>query len=66
MLLCSTTGRASMGPLILTAVAAAFFAKGVVIGLAIGGAAAACACRKACPPAGRESPKGDRAEAQQD
>ena len=55
-----------MGPLILTAVAAAFLAKGVVIGLAIGGAAAACACRKACPPAGRESPKGDRAEAQQD
>ncbi len=55
-----------MGPLILTAVAAAFLAKGVVIGLAIGGAAAACACRKACPPTGRESPKGDRAEGQQD
>lgn len=46
--------EASMGVLIAYGLATTAFVKGVLIGLAIGGAVTACACRKARPAERRE------------
>ena len=51
-----------MRALLVSAVITAALVKGVLIGLAIGGAIAACACRKTRPAGERKSSDGSQQE----